>query len=476
MRKKQRFFWQLLTQNKYFRFFLAIITVFLAFQYTYAQDATVLKLEQAIELALKVDNDVVVAGNDLTKAQLAVDLAKINTLPSASGDADVNDYFGEADNSRNLQLKVEQTIPTKWHLYGADTATEVETKRWAVTKSEAALRTARAETVNDVTNLYYSALKTQKTLDYQRLAVDYAREKADYNKLQLQYGKVTKTTQLTAENDFTTARYELAKAQQAYRLALQKLASQIGITDYQQITLDQTLPAAAPAPAKSDYEKQKQLALLTRPEIKQYQMELKTAAQELAVAKNSGLPSLDLSFQNRGELQSFDAQYDFLSGDLSWSTAWQKSYSGADDETMENFNSEDMFGNKRKKIALTLSWELDFGSAANETKQAFYAVESAKRNLEQSSKDIALEIDAAISDYEAALAVLDNSKAGVPLYEKTLELSKLQAKMGMMTAVALKKAELDLASARADVATAACDLLIAAQKLKLTLGLLYDIQ
>jgi outer membrane protein TolC len=176
-------------------------------------------------------------------------------------------------------------------------------------------------------------------------------------------------------------------------------------------------------------------------------------------------------------LQSFDAQYDFLSGDVSWSTAWQKSYSDNDnDNSMENFNSEDIFGDKRKKIELKLSWDLDFGGAANETKQAYYAVESAKRNLEQSSRDIALAIDAAIADYESALVTLDNNKAGIPLYEKTLELSKLQSKMGMATAIDLKKAKLDLESARADVATATCALLIAAQKLKLELGLLYDVQ
>jgi outer membrane protein TolC len=472
MCKRSKFLLQF-KQNKYVAIFIVGMTLFWAAQAGAAQETTtVLKLEQAITLALKVDNDVLVAANDLAKAQLAVDLEKINNLPSASGDASAHDYFGDANTGGNLQLKVQQTIPTKWHLYGADTATEVETKRWAVTKSEEALRIARAKTVNDVTNLYYSALKAQKTLKYQQLAVDYARAKADYNKLQLQYGKVTKTTQLTAENDYMTARYEWEKDQQAYRLACQKLASQIGRASYQTIVLDQTL--LEKTPGKIEYEKQKQQAILERPEIKQYQVALKTAEQEWAVAKNNGLPSLDLSFQNRGELQSFDAQYDFLSGDLSWSTGWQKSYSGAEDETMENFSSEDMFGSKRRKIGLTLSWDLDFGSAANETKQAAYAVESAKRNLEQSYRDIALEIDTARSEYEAALVALDNSKAGIPLYEKTVELAKLQKKMGMMTAIDLQKAELDLASSRTAVETTTCDLLIAIQKLKLALGQLYN--
>jgi outer membrane protein TolC len=474
MYRRQRFFWQLLTHNKYFGFFLAIITVFLVFQYTYAQDMTVIKLEDAIELALKVDNDVMVAGNDLATAELAVNLEKINSLPSASGDADATDYFEDSGNAQNLQFKVEQRIPTKWHLYGADTATALETKRWAAAKSAAALRIARAETVNEVTNLYFSALKALKTLEYQQLAVDYAREKVEYNQLQLKYGKITITTQLTAENDFTKARHELEKDQQSYQLALQKLASQIGIVDYQKIVLDQTVLAAPTV--KIDYEKQKQRAIVERPEIKQHQIELKLAEQELAAAKNNGLPALDLSYQNRGELQSFDAKYDFLNGDFSWSTAWQKSYSGAADNSMENFNSEDMFGNKRRKIALTLTWTLDFGSAANQTKQAFYALDSAKRNLEQSSRDIALEIDEAVSDYEAALVTLNTNKAGIPLYEKSLGLLQLQAKLGMATGLELKEAQLELASSRTDVATATCDLLIAARKLQLTLGMLYDVQ
>jgi outer membrane protein TolC len=468
--------WRPRRKNRYFAIFIAFITVFLATPSSNAQESEsrVLKLEKAITLALNADNEVAVAGNELAKAKLAVDLEKINALPAASGNASVADYCGDTDQSRNLQLKVQQTIPTKWRLYGVDEATDVETKRWTVTKDEAALQIARAETVYDVTKLYFSVLKAQKTVEYQRLAVDYARKKAEYNKLQLKYGKVTRTTQLTAENDYTTACYELEKDQQAFYLALKKLASQIGFADYLKITLDRTLLAAAPV--KIDYQQQKQRALLNRPEIRQYQMELKTAEQELAVAKNSGLPSLNLSYQNRGQLQSFDARYDLLSGDLTWSTAWQKDYSDDDDDSMETFNSKDMFGTKRKKIGLTLSWDLDFGSAANEVKQAFYSLESARSNVEQSAKDIALEIDEAISAYESAWATLDNSRAGIPLYEKTLELAKLQAKMGMMTAIDLKKAELDLDNAKNDVAAAICDLLIAAKKLQLELGLLYDVE
>jgi outer membrane protein TolC len=465
---------QLIKRHKYFILFILAITFGVTPQYGNAQEGMVLKLEQAIKMALQNDNEITVAGHDLTKAKLAVDLEKINTLPAASGDADVNDYFGESDTERNLQLKVEQTIPTKWHLYGADTATDVETKRWAVTKSEAALRIARAETVNEVTNLYFSALKALKTLEYQQSAVDYARENAENNQLQLKYGKVTKITQLTAENNLSTAKHELEKDRQSYLLALKKLANQIGIAAYQNLKLDQS--ALVVIPDKIDYEKQKPRAIMNRPEIIQYQMELKSAEQDWAVAKNNGLPALDLSFQNRDKLQSFDTKYDFLSGDFSWSTAWQKSYSGEDDETMENFNSEDIFGSKRRKISLTLSWTLDFGSAANKTKQAYYTMESAKHHLDQAYRDITLEIDEAVSDYEAAIETLNNNKDGIPLYQKTVELLQLQLKMGMTTALELKKARLDLAACRTDVATATCDLLIATGKLQLKLGQLYDRQ
>jgi outer membrane protein TolC len=467
-----KFCGQLMKRHKYLVLFILAITFGAAPQYGNAQEGPVLKLDQAIKMALQTDTDLIVADHNLTKAKLAVDLAKINNLPSASGDVDANDYFEDNDTSRNLQLKVEQTIPTKWHLYGTDTATDVETKRWAVNKSEAALRIARAETVYEVTNLYFSALKALKNLEYQQLVVGYAREKAKYNKLQLQYGKITKTTQLTAENEFTKAKHELEKTRQSYQLALKKLASQIGVAASQKLTLDQSLLTVIPD--KIDYEKEKRRAITNRPEVIQYQMELKSAEQEWAVAKNNGLPTLDLSFQNRDKLQSFDTKYDFLSGDFSWSTAWQKSYSGTDDETMENFNFEDMFGSKRRKISLTLTLDLDFGSASNKTKQAYYTMESAQRNLEQAYQDIALEIDEAASDYEGALVTLNNNKDGIPLYQKTVELLQMQLKMRMTTALELKKAQLDLADCQTDVATATCDLLIANQKLQLKLGQLYD--
>ncbi|HEY8465109.1 MAG TPA: TolC family protein [Bacillota bacterium] len=456
---------------RYLTVAIIIMTLFLATPVIYAQTGNLLKLEQAIELALHNDTGVAVAGNDLAKAKLAVDLEKINRLPSASTTGQYNDYLKDSNNRQNYQVKIEQTIPTGFHLYGADVASDVETKRWEQQKSLETYRIKRAEAVNNTINLYFSALKAQKAWEYQQMAVEYAKANVTFQKQQLKLGKVTKTTQLTAENDLAKANYELTKSHQAYLLSLKKLAGQLGITSYQSLVLDDTL--LQQTLDIIDYEKQKQQAINERPEIKQFQLELKTAQQELATAKNSGLPSLNLNYQDRSELKSYDAQYDLLSGNLKWSAAWQKTNTG--DSKLENFNEEDLFGSDRRKIGVILKWTLDCGSAANRIKQAQYSVESARRNLEQSYQDIALQIDEAVSNYESALAALNCSREGISLYEKTLELKQLQAKLGAATALDVKKAQLDLINAQKEVASANCDLYIAAAQLKLELGLLYDI-
>jgi outer membrane protein TolC len=438
-----------------------------------ANPAEPIDLNQAIERALRVDTQVATAGNELEKSKLAVAQESIANLPSATLEGSGRQDLLSDQEQQNYRVQVQQTIPTGFHLYGQNLAGGKEAARWSQQSSESEYRIQRATVVCNTINYYLAVLKAERDLRSKAAALEYASRDAVYAKEQLALGKITKTTQLTAENSLAQARYNLEKSRQELRLARKKLANQIGAADPNALQLAEISgPGAA---AEIPLEQAQQAALERRLELQKYRIALRQAEQDLATAKNEGLPSLNLSYQDRNEQQSNGVNYNFLDGDLTWLAAWQ----GENDSERVNqgsgpFEDQYVFGKSRRYLTLKLTWTLDFGSAASKVKQAEYTLDSAKQTLLQSSRDIALEVEQALSDYDLAASNLAMLKEAIPLQEKALELKRLELELGKASRLAVSKAELDLESARSEVEKAAYDLEIAAAKLKLATGELYQ--
>ena len=428
----------------------------------------VLTLEQAVQLALEHNRAVVIAKNQVEKAKLAEKLEKINMLPKAEISGQEGKEWATGRDPQNYRVQLSHSLPTKFHLYGHDEATSLETKAWDRQYQESAYRSSRAEVIYNTYTYYFNVVKTQKAVAYQETAVNYYKEAAVAAQKQLELGKVTKTTQLTAENDLAKARYELAKARQEYLTALKQLAQQIGVSDPEAIQVTDELGVQPIMVSESDYEKLKNTALSKRPEIEQGEIDVIKARQALAEAKNDSLPALSLKYFNREELQNYSISYDLLKGDLSWSTGWQ----GTNLEQKRDYSSSDLFGSEKRTLSLNLSWTLDFGSARNAIERAELDLKNAVLTLEQTRETINREIDQAWSAYQLAIIQNETVRQAISLYQKELEIKQLQHRIGQATELQVKQAELKLSNARTEAEQAQCELVAATVKLQWVLGLL----
>lgn len=142
--------------------------------------------------------------------------------------------------------------------------------------------------------------------------------------------------------------------------------------------MDENLPSDPLAGL--NYEQMKEAAVQKRPEIRQARIDIQKAERAVAQAKNQSLPELTFSYQDRNAAQGY------------------------------------LLGSTQKITALQVACTLDWGIARSQVQQAVYDLENSQRSLEQSSRDISLEIDQAISDYELAAAQLKIKREALPLY------------------------------------------------------------
>ncbi len=436
-----------------------------------AQDEMVIDLDQAIGMAMQHDYQKKIAGNNLEKSKLVVKEKLINTLPKINLGAEKGENLSSGADLQNTSLTVTETIPTNLRLYGKKTASELEISKWGLQSSEADYRIGRAKIIFDTISLYLNTVKAKRMLDYQAAAAVIAEEKAEHAKVQLGLGKITKVAQLTAENDLAKARYELESNRQGYLGYLKQLAQKIGIKEYRWLRLAQTVSITdIDITDYQNYEKLLAKALETRLELIKTRVTVKEAEQELAKTINGGLPALSLVYQNRSRDESYNLEYDFLSGDFNWTAAWQQDY-------LDDINyggNDDIFGASKRQYKLKLSWSIGFGDVKNQIQQATYTLENAKLAHLQSIEAISAEVDEALSAYELAALKTAQAEQGLDLYRKDLELTKLKLELGMVTTFQVKDAELKLAGAKMEIDNAHGDLRVAAEKLRLTLGELYD--
>lgn len=434
-----------------------------------AETGTVINLEQAIAMALDHDYQVKSTRNDLEKAKLAVKETLINALPKIQLGAEQGENLTSGNDLGNASLTVTETIPAGFQLYGRKTVSEWEVSKWGQQTSEAEYRINQANLIYNTVSKYLNTVKAKRLLDYQVAVVANSEVKAEFAKTQLGLGKITKVAQLTAENDLAKARYELENNHQGYLVNLKQLARQIGVKDYRGLRLDQTA-VSRQVIAVTDYETLQATALAKRMELQKTRLAVKEAEQELAETFNVGLPVLSLTYQNRSREESYNLDYDFLNADFSWSAAWQQDY--LNDITYGD--DDDLFGASKSQYKLKLSWQFGLGDNKNRIKQATYTLENAKLAQLQTAETIVAEVDQGLSAYELAVLKRLQAEQGITLYQTDLELAKLKFQLGTATTFQVKDAELKLLSAQVETENADSDLRIAATKLKLNLGELYD--
>ncbi len=464
-------------QNKQFKFkskgafwLIACCIGILGWIPAFGQTET-LSLTQALEMAFKADYQVKSDRNNLEKSKLAVKKAALNILPQATVEGQYQYQTTDDTYPNAYQIVVQQTIPTSYNLYGQKIVTDIEAAMWDQVTAEATLQIDQANVIYNTYEYYINVLKAQQVLKLQEAALAKYQEDSALAAKQLSLGKITKPDQLKTENSLNQAQFDLEKDRSDLEIALQKLANQIGLKDLADYQLAEMGPAAETIDGQLAALQQK--ALQRRLELQTKEITIKQAGRTWAQAKNDELPTVSVSYNSQNQMQSFGLSYDFLKGDFSWLAAHKdESYQTQTDALSGNTN-DNYYGAKKRYFTLKLKWSLDFGTAANQAKQAQYTLDNAKLDLEKERQDILLDVAQASADYQLAVKQHELNQKALLYYEKDVEVKETQRKLGMLTFTDLSDARQDLLDARIAAVKSAYDRVLAVQKLKKAVGDLY---
>jgi outer membrane protein TolC len=460
---------------------LILILMIIAFTSSaFAMDTQEITMTQAAEMALRNDSQVFSARNNVEKAKLAVQQEVIKAWPQAT----VTDaVFRDLDSSNpqdfpnTFTVTIKNTIQSGLHLYGKSVPTNIELAIWEQINNEAQLKITEANTIYNTVSLYLSALKAKQTVIYQEAIVKASQTSLDIAKEQLRQNKITKPDELKTENDLESAIYTLEKNRSDYNLAMRQLGNQMGVKDISGLQLIE--PASNGSQDFPDLKKIKETAFIKRMEMKQAQITIQKAEQQLALVQNQALPDLTFGYSynyssddrinNRNE--SLNINYSFLSGDI---TGNAQETIGAS-KYMDNRNNSTFFSTY-SALTLKLTWNLDFGTPQNQIKQNQLLLANAKSSGAQIQQGVELDVDQAAAAYELALKKVEVSRQAIPYYQKQLEIKRLQVKLGMASQPDLATAENNLLQAQNQVKSDEYDRLLADKKLQMVSGELYPFQ
>lgn len=438
-------------------------------------------MDQALVMALKNDSQVFSARNNVEKAKLAVQQEVIKTWPQAT----VTDaVFRDLDSSNpqdfpnTFTVTIKNTIQSGFHLYGKSVPTNIELAIWEQINNEAQLKITEANTIYNTISLYLSVLKAKQAVIYQEAIVKASQILVDIAKEQLRQNKITKPDELKTENDLESATYTLEKSRSDYNLAMRQLGNQMGIKDISGLQLIE--PASNGFQGFSDLQEIKETALKKRMEMKQAQITIQKAEQQLALSQNQALPDLTFGYSYnyssddkiKNRTESLDINYSFLSGNIIGNA--QETIGAS--KYMDNRGNNLTYFSTYSALTLKLTWNLDFGTPQNQIKQNQLLLDNAKRSGVQTQQGVELDVDQAAAAYELASKKVEVSRQAIPYYQKQLEIKRLQVKLGMASQPDLATAENNLLQARNQVKSDEYDQLLAYKKLQMVSGELYPFQ
>jgi len=453
---------------------LFLILMMVSASGVWAVDAQEITMDQAVEMAIKNDSQVFNARNNVEKAKLAVKQAVLKTWPQAtvtdSVFRDLGSSSGVAGYPNTFTVTITETVPTGFHLYGKKVPTGIEVAIWEQIDNEAQLQITQANTIYNTVSLYCSALKAGQAVILQEAIVKSAQDSLAIAREQIKQHKITKPEELKAENDLASAVYALEKNRSDYNLALRQLGNQIGVKDISQ--LKPVEPIQTIAQEIPELNQMKIKAINQRLEMKQAQIAIQKAEQQLAQSQNQVLPDLNFgySYSSDDRAKNFSINYSFLSGNITsdaQGTFGDKKYIDTSNRSgLPNLNA----------LTLKLTWSLDFGTPQNQIQQNQLLLANAKSSGAETQQGIEWDVEQAAAAYELALKKVEISRQAIPYYQKQMEIKRLQLKLGMASQKDVADAENSLLQAQNQTKSDEYDRLSAYKKLQMVSGDLYLFQ
>lgn len=413
-----------------------------------AQEQSPLRLEDAIQFALKNNRGFLIAGQNLRKAQARVEEAKGAGRLQIAGDATYTRFdevakarfglqeipLGNIDN-RTARLTLTQPVDISGIIRTAKQAAALfaEASRLEYEK-------AKNELILHVTTAYQDVLRAEAFVKVAEEALKNAQERLRITKVQIETGVAAKFDLLRAETQVAANQQALITARNALELAKASFNNVLGRDLNAPVQLVEI--AELPSTSKS-LEAYVQEALQLRPEVQAAEKNIQLAEKNLVNARRDQLPTMLINGQ------------------------WQ-------------FNLNTAVFNPRRTVftaTAVVSMPIrDGGITAARVAQAENDLESARIGAQQIREGVALEVRSAYLSLKEAEQKIEVAKRGLEQAREGLRLARLRYEAGVAPQLEISDAEVAYTQAQTNLVSARYDYLYAWARLMKAIGRIGELE
>jgi outer membrane protein TolC len=289
-----------------------------------------------------------------------------------------------------------------------------------VTRASLAYQGSLLQVVRDTENAYYNLVFAREQLMVRKNSLALAERLFEENKTRRMTGVATDLNVLQAEVGVANARRNVIDSVKAVRDRQDDLLNLIGQFEFNRVLGEVTLPITAVA--VPDFEKSFVLARENQPDYLSTVASIKQLELDAAIAKNAGLPSLDLG------------------GSLGYNA-----HDGSSSRALDRLPNGDGYA-WQLDLSLSVPWGMRSDKARYRTAKNNLQREQAR--LQQLEQSLVVQVRAAVRAVETNLEGVQISTLATALSEKQYELEKARFDAGLSTSRLVLEAQDSLERAR----------------------------
>lgn len=421
--------------NKQIVFLILIVLFVHVFSRGMAEGSEIQKMSlvEAVELALKYNQDLKLAKNSVQYSKFTLKKEKNDYLPQVTGT--VNTVFNNASwqsGSTQNYYTLRAEVVTQLNLFkGFEDKASLESARYNLASDEHAQIRQKQQVIYDTVNAYIDVVQRLQEVEVARENLTTNRWQEKEVKAFHEAGKVPATDLYQQQAETAKANFDFIAAENTLKVSKLQLVKSIGSTNLGEVEVEIPEITIFTMIPETDADRLIQEAFETRPDLFALEKSVSAKEAEIKEAASGKYPSVDL---NAGMGSFYDNQYDENSGHQSG------------DDNIDSY------------IGVSVSLPIfDRQLTRTQVNQAKIDKQSENLTLEKLKQQIREELGQAVADYQTACESILVSESRLFYTNKALESVFQRYKMGAANLTELTQIRSDQVEARNDLIQAEMD-------------------
>lgn len=408
--------------NKFITALLFLILTFGILQSSNAQDARVINLEEAIELALENNFQLKQAKNNLGLAEFRELSAKADFLPSLSAGANQGRSFGRQFDNTTGEFgdftinSFGANISSNMMIFNSfANINRLRAAGYEAQSQEEQVQRVREEIIFQTATRYLQYLLNLELLDISRENLETASRQLEQVDAQVEVGSRPSVDLLNQESIVANTELQIVNRENALELSKLQLIQTLQIDplgEYEFVVPD--IDEASMIPTEYSLEDLVRAALESRSDLKSEENRISAIERNLRVTKANFYPTLSLSLSTG---------------------------SSYNDRNPTSF--EDQFRNQNVRRNIGLSLQIPIFNRLN-VRESVRAQEvnfrNAQLSLENTRLSVVQEVSQAFNDYKARIKELESTERALIASERAFETENQRYEIGASTLIELSQA------------------------------------